>query len=201
MSVWYNTINYHIWKCICKKYSSNTLPHVSHPNWSINVVARHPLGCLPCFGSQRSGWETVSFLLLQQWPLNCTLASLSRHPSLFFPAPFTPHCLHYLNTWNRLLSPILWWIWVSQLKRNEFKSGVCLYAPSPHALQKGKIVGNAIFNILGINETRLSSRFIVIVILWRIPKLGIKFVVLVSLSPLSLITVSLLDGINRQSLR
>ena len=193
MSVWYNTINYHIWKCICKKYSSNTLPHVSRPNWSINVVARHPLGCLPCFGSQRSGWETVSFLLLQQWPLNCTLASLSRHPSLFFPAPFTPHCLHYLNTWNRLLSPILWWIWVSQLKRNEFKSGVCLYAPSPHALQKGKIVGNAIFNILGINETRLSWRFIVIVILWRIPKLGIKFVVLVSLSPLSLITVTLIN--------
>ena len=193
MSVWYNTINYHIWKCICKKYSSNTLPHVSRPNWSINVVARHPLGCLPCFGSQRSGWETVSFLLLQQWPLNCTLASLSRHPSLFFPAPFTPHCLHYLNTWNRLLSPILWWIWVSQLKRNEFKSGVCLYAPSPHALQKGKIVGNAIFNILGIDETRLSWRFIVIVILWRIPKLGIKFVVLVSLSPLSLITVRLIN--------
>ena len=193
MSVWYNTINYHIWKCICKKYSSNTLPHVSRPNWSINVVARHPLGCLPCFGSQRSGWETVSFLLLQQWPLNCTLASLSRHPSLFFPAPLTPHCLHYLNTWNRLLSPILWWIWVSQLKRNEFKSGVCLYAPSPHALQKGKIVGNAIFNILGINETRLSWRFILIVILWRIPKLGIKFVVLVSLSPLSLITVSLIN--------
>ena len=193
MSVWYNTINYHIWKCICKKYSSNTLPHVSRPNWSINVVARHPLGCLPCFGSQRSGWETVSFLLLQQWPLNCTLASLSRHPSLFFPAPFTPHCLHYLNTWNRLLSPILWWIWVSQLKRNEFKSGGCLYAPSPHALQKGKIVGNAIFNILGINETRLSWRFIVVVILWRIPELGIKFVVLVSLSPLSLITVSLIN--------
>ena len=193
MSVWYNTINYHIWKCICKKYSSNTLPHVSRPNWSINVVARHPLGCLPCFGSQRSGWETVSFLLLQQWPLNCTLASLSRHPSLFFPASFTPLCLHYLNTWNRLLSPILWWIWVSQLKRNEFKSGVCLYAPSPHALQKGKIVGNAIFNILGINETRLSWRFIVIVILWRIPKLGIKFVVVVSLSPLSLITVRLIN--------
>ena len=182
-----------IWKCICKKYSSNTLPHVSRPNWSINVVARHPLGCLPCFGSQRSGWETVSFLLLQQWPLNCTLAFLSRHLSLFFPAPFTPHCLHYLNTWNRLLSPILWWIWVSQLKRNEFKSGVCLYAPSPHALQKGKIVGNAIFNILGINKTQLSWRFIVIVILWRIPELGIKFVVLVSLSPLSLITVRLIN--------
>ena len=114
-------------------------------------------------------------------------------PLAFFPAPFTPHCLHYLNTWNRLLSPILWWIWVSQLKRNEFKSGGCLYAPSPHALQKGKIVGNAIFNILGISETRLSWRFIVIVILWRIPKLGIKFVVLVSLSPLSLITVSLIN--------
>ena len=57
-------------------------------------------------------------------------------PLAFFPAPFTPHCLHYLNTWNRLLSPILWWIWVSQLKRNEFKSGGCLYAPSPHALQR-----------------------------------------------------------------
>ena len=57
-------------------------------------------------------------------------------PLAFFPAPFTPHCLHYLNTWNRLLSPILWWIWVSQLKRNRFKSGGCLYAPSPHALQR-----------------------------------------------------------------
>ena len=166
---------------------------MSRPNWSINVVARHPLGCLPCFGSQRSGWETVSFLLLQQWPLNCTLASLQRHPSLFFPAPFTQHCLHYLNTWNRLLSPTLWWIWVSQLKRNEFKSGGCLCMLPPLTPSKGKIVGNAIFNILGINETRLSWRFIVIVILWRIPKLGIKFVVLVSLSPLSLITVSLIN--------
>ena len=31
-----------------------------------------PFECLPCFGSQRSSWETVSFLLLQQWPLNCS---------------------------------------------------------------------------------------------------------------------------------
>ena len=95
-----------------------------------------PLGVCRVLFCFCRGWETVSFLLLQQWPLNCTLASLSRHLSLFFPAPFTPHCLHYLNTWNRLLSPILWWIWVSQLKRNEFKSGGCLYTPSPHALQR-----------------------------------------------------------------
>ena len=124
LNVWYNNINYYIGKCICKKYSSNTLPHVSRPNWSINVVAGRPLGCLPCFGSQRSCWETVSFVATKLHP-RFSLTS----PLAFFPG--------YLNTWNRLLSPILWRIWVSQLKRNGFKSaGGCSYAPSPHALQR-----------------------------------------------------------------
>ena len=37
---------------------------------SMNIVAGCPLEYLPCFGSQ--SWETVSFLVLQQWPLNCS---------------------------------------------------------------------------------------------------------------------------------
>ena len=40
-------------------------------SWSTNVVAGRPFERLPCFGSQRSSWKTISFLLLQQWPLNC----------------------------------------------------------------------------------------------------------------------------------
>ena len=45
---------------------------VSLSGWSINVDAGCPLERLPWFGSNRSSWETVSFLLLQQWPLNCS---------------------------------------------------------------------------------------------------------------------------------
>ena len=37
---------------------------------SMNIVAGCPLEYLPCFGSQ--SWETVSFLVVQQWPLNCS---------------------------------------------------------------------------------------------------------------------------------
>ena len=45
---------------------------VSSSRWSTNVVAWCPLERLLCFGSHRSSWETISFLLLQQWPLNCS---------------------------------------------------------------------------------------------------------------------------------
>ena len=43
---------------------------LSLSSWSINVVSGRPLERLLCFGSQSVSWETVSFLLLQQWPLN-----------------------------------------------------------------------------------------------------------------------------------
>ena len=43
---------------------------VSLSSRSMNIVAGCPLEYLPCFGSQ--SWETVSFLVLQQWPLNCS---------------------------------------------------------------------------------------------------------------------------------
>ena len=42
-------------------------------SWAKKIVVGHSLEHLPCFGSQRStviGLETVSFLLLQQLPLN-----------------------------------------------------------------------------------------------------------------------------------
>ena len=45
---------------------------LSLSSWSINVVFGRPLERLLCFGSQSVSWETVSFLLLQQWPLNCS---------------------------------------------------------------------------------------------------------------------------------
>lgn len=45
---------------------------VSSSSWSVNVVAGHPLEHLRCFGSRWSGWETISFFLLQRWPLNCS---------------------------------------------------------------------------------------------------------------------------------
>lgn len=38
----------------------------------MNVVAGRPNERLPCFGSQRSSWGTVSFFLLQQWPPKCS---------------------------------------------------------------------------------------------------------------------------------
>lgn len=41
-------------------------------SWSMNVVAGRPNEHLPCFGSQRSSWGTVSFFLLQQWPPKCS---------------------------------------------------------------------------------------------------------------------------------
>ena len=43
---------------------------VSLSSWSINIVAGRSLERLPRFGSQRSSWETVSFLFLQQWAIN-----------------------------------------------------------------------------------------------------------------------------------
>ena len=43
---------------------------VSLSSWSINIVAGRSLERLPRFESQRSGWETVSFFLLQQWAIN-----------------------------------------------------------------------------------------------------------------------------------
>lgn len=46
---------------------------LSSCSWAMKIVAGHSLEHLPCFGSQRStviGLETVSFLLLQQLPLN-----------------------------------------------------------------------------------------------------------------------------------
>ena len=42
---------------------------LSLASWSINVVFGRPLERLLCFGSQSISWETVSFLLLEQWPL------------------------------------------------------------------------------------------------------------------------------------
>ena len=45
---------------------------VSSSSWSTNVVAGRPLERLPSFWSQRRSWEKISFLLLQQWPLNCS---------------------------------------------------------------------------------------------------------------------------------
>ena len=46
---------------------------LSSCSWAMKIVAGHSLEHLPCCGSQRStviGLETVSFLLLQQLPLN-----------------------------------------------------------------------------------------------------------------------------------
>ena len=59
----------------CKKYSSNTLPHVSRPNWSINVVAGHPpwVSAVFWFPKKLLGNSAEQSHL---WPLNCTLASL-----------------------------------------------------------------------------------------------------------------------------
>ena len=45
---------------------------ISSSSWSTNVVSGRPLERLPYFGNQRSSWETISFLLLQKWPLNCS---------------------------------------------------------------------------------------------------------------------------------
>ena len=46
---------------------------VSLSSWSTNIVAGRSLQRLPHFGSQRSSWKTVSFLLLQQWVINLSL--------------------------------------------------------------------------------------------------------------------------------
>ena len=35
--------------------------------WSMNVVVGHPLERLPCFGSQRSGWQIVPYNTDQNW--------------------------------------------------------------------------------------------------------------------------------------
>ena len=43
---------------------------VSLSTWSMNTVAGCPLDHLPCFCPQSSSWETISVLLLRQWPRN-----------------------------------------------------------------------------------------------------------------------------------
>ena len=55
---------------------SVSFPSVGHDRWMIlsrktSVTLQLVNERLPCFGSQRSSWETISFLPLQQWPLNC----------------------------------------------------------------------------------------------------------------------------------
>ena len=58
--------------CLLAMTGARSCPErlVSLPSRSMNIVAGCPLEYLPCFDSQ--SWETVSFLVLQQWPLNCS---------------------------------------------------------------------------------------------------------------------------------
>ena len=55
---------------------------VSLSSWSINVVAGHPVERLPCFGSQRSSWETVSL----------ERSFKEGESSLWFPFSFFSQC-------------------------------------------------------------------------------------------------------------
>ena len=80
--------DYHIWKCICKKYSSNTLPHVSRPNWSINVVARHPPCVYAVFWFPKK-WLGNSLIFASPTVATKLHPSFSLTPPLaFFPGSF-----------------------------------------------------------------------------------------------------------------